>query len=220
MRYGLIAIMIVLFFFIGTAFGQEPTETVGLNKTATSGAAISVDIVSFLTVLIFSVTILLVVIISTRVYSNTSRITLEKAFERNKELPMELQEPVSVIIKAFPQAEPLGLPRGSLRAVVMLIFSLAFVFLLFLPSKQADDMVKTLEIILAILIGFYFGSRHSETRTGIKSEIAKKEAIEGPKISKEALGIKEIPKKIVYREIAPENRKNLKRRGRGKRRKN
>lgn len=90
---------------------------------------------------------------------------LEKAFEKNKELPEELQEPVSAIIKAFPMAEPLGLPRGSLRAIVMLIFSIAFVFLLFFPPKQINDMVKTLEIMLAIIIGFYFGSRYGEVKT-------------------------------------------------------
>lgn len=186
-RYVLTAIITVLFFVNDLASGQEPTGTVGLNASKTALSAI--DITSIFTVLIFFAIILLIVIISARSYSNTSKILLEKAFEKNKELPEELQEPVSAIIKAFPQAEPLGLPRGSLRAIVLLIFSIAFVFLLFLPHGQMDDMEKTLEIILAILIGFYFGSRYAESKM-IKPEPGKQEApTEELQVLKEVKGI-------------------------------
>lgn len=200
-RYGLTAIMIVLFFLIGLASGQESQETGGLNKTmnASSAAPSAIDITSVFTVLIFSVTILFIVIFSARSYSNTSKILLEKAFEKNKELPEEMQETVSAIIKAFPQAEPLGLPRGSLRAIIMLIFSLAFVFLLLLPLRQITEMAKTLEIILAILIGFYFGSRLTESRM-IKSEQAKKE----PRT--EEPGVREVHKEITPAVALPEEK--------------
>lgn len=203
--YGLTAMMIVLF-LIGPAFGEEAA---GSNKSMNvSTAALSTDIASIFTVLIFFVTILLIVIISARSYSNTSKILLEKAFEKNKELPEELQEPVSAIIKAFPQAEPLGLPRGSLRAIVLLIFSIAFVFLLFLPHGQMDEMTKTLEIILAILVGFYFGSRYAESKT-IKPEPAGKEArIE------ELQGIKEAYKEITPVAALPEEKREEKKKRR------
>ncbi len=212
--HGLVTIVIFLFFLIGPAFGQELWETDGDNKTvnttASSTAPSTMDITSIFIVLIFSVTILLIVITAARIHSNTSKILLEKAFEKNKELPEELQEPVSVIIKAFPQAEPLGLPRGSLRATVMLIFSVAFVFLLFTPIRQINEMMKTLEIILAILIGFYFGSRMTEPKM-IKPEPAKQEVREVH--AEELQGIKEVI--TPHAEALPEEKREEKKR-RGK----
>lgn len=211
--HGLITIVIFLFFLIGPALGQELWETDGDNKTvnttASGTAPSTMDITSIFIVLIFSVTILLIVITAARIHSNTSKILLEKAFEKNKELPEELQEPVSAIIKAFPQAEPLGLPRGSLRATVMLIFSIAFVFLLFIPFRQINEIMKTLEIILAILIGFYFGSRMTEPKM-MKPEPAKQEIREVH--AEELQGIKEV---ITPAEALPEEKREEKKR-RGK----
>lgn len=197
-RYIFTAICIALS-LIGTALGQEPWEVVGSNESA-AGLS-STDITSIITVLIFFVTILLIVIISARSYSNTSKVVLEKAFERNRELPEDLQEPVTAIIRAFPQAEPLGLPRGSLRAIVVLIFSFAFVFLLLFPPKQTNEMITTLEIILSILVGFYFGSRYAESRV-IRPEPAKREEE----------GIKEVFKEIAPAEVLPEEKKKRKKR--------
>ncbi len=209
-RYGFAAIVIVLLFLIGPAFGQEPldqpTAVKTPVKTPATNALSSIDITSVITVLIFSVTILLIVLLSARSYSNTSRALLEQAFEKNKELPHELQESVSVIIKTFPQSEPLGLPRGSLRAIVMLIFSFAFVYLLFFPPKQISEMITALEIILAILVGFYFGSRYAESRT-IKFEPWKEARIyEAP--GKEALTKED----IIPTETLSEERKKRKKR--------
>lgn len=183
---------------IGTALGQEPWEVMGSNKSSTGVS--SIDFTSIITVLIFFVTILLIVIISARSYSNTSKVVLEKAFERNRELPEDLQEPVTAIIRAFPQAEPLGLPRGSLRAIVVLIFSFAFVFLLLFPPKQVNEMITTLEIILSILVGFYFGSRYAESRV-IRPE---------PTRRTEEQGIKEVFKEIAPAEVLPEEKREEK----------
>lgn len=58
----------------------------------------------------FFVTVLLIIVVSARSYSNTSKTLFEKALEKNKELPEELQDSVSDIIRAFPQAEPLDYP--------------------------------------------------------------------------------------------------------------
>lgn len=210
-RYGFTAIVIVLLFLIGPAFGQEPldqepTAVKTPVKTTATNAISSIDITSVITILIFSVTILLIVLLSARSYSNASRALLEQAFEKNKELPEELQESVSVIIKTFPQAEPLGLPRGSLRAIVMLIFSFAFVYLLFFPPKQISEMITALEMMLAILVGFYFGSRYAESRT-IKFEPWKEARIyEAPE--KEALTKED----IIPTEALPEEKKRRKKR--------
>lgn len=56
------------------------------------------DLIGISTILIFFVAILLIVLISARSYSNTSKELLEKALEKNKEMPEELQEPVSTVI--------------------------------------------------------------------------------------------------------------------------
>lgn len=183
--------LVVLFLLI-PALGQEASES-GFTDDFTNASAVfsAENILSISTVLILLVIILLIVLISARNYSNTNRELLEKALERNKEMPEELQEPVSTIIKAFPQAEPLGLPRGSLRAIVMLILAFAYVFLLLVPPKEAGEMVKTLETILAILIGFYFGSRYTEYR----QSAAKKEVlVEEPGVKEVFKEITELPK--------------------------
>jgi len=189
-------IAIALFFLISTASGQV------FDESAPGSAVSAIDITGIITTLIFFLTILLIVVIPARNYSNTTKLLLEKAFEENKELPEELQEPVSAIIRAFPQAEPLGLPRGSMRAVVMLIFSFAFVFLLLFPPEKPDSMVQTLQIILAILVGFYFGSRYAEARIA-KPEPAKREAFV-------ELPVKEA--KEIAPEVLPEERKKRKKR--------
>ncbi len=111
-----------------------------------------------------------------------------------------MQEPVTAIIRAFPQAEPLGLPRGSLRAIVVLIFSFAFVFLLLFPPKQVNEMITTLEIILSILVGFYFGSRYAESRV-IRPE---------PTRRTEEQGIKEVFKEIAPAKVLPEEKREEK----------
>lgn len=202
-RYAFIAIMMVLFFLVTPAFGQEPTET-AVNKTITSIFNLSAnDFASILTVLIFCATILLIVVITARNYSNTSKILLEKSFEKNKEMPEEIQVPVSTIIKSFPQAEPLGLPRGSLRAIVLLIFSLAFIFMLFIPSKQTGEVSRTLEIILALIMGFYFGSRYAESKT------VRSEPIEKVHVPDEVRSVKD----LVIRDILPEKPEEKKKRG-------
>lgn len=186
-------VAIALFFLTGIASGQV------FDESAPSSAASAIDITGIITTLIFFVTILLIVVIPARNYSNTTKLLLEKAFAENKELPDELQEPVSAIIKAFPQAEPLGLPRGSMRAIVMLIFSFAFVSLLFFPPEKPDGMVQTLQVILAILVGFYFGSRYAEYRV-TKPEPVKARA-ELP-----------LPAKEAAAEALPEERKKRKKR--------
>jgi|GEM_PF-3352478 len=186
---------ITMLFFLGAASGQVPWEVANTSETGVS----AVDITGILTALIFFVTVLLIVVIPARNYSNTTKLLLEKAFAENKELPEELQEPVSAIIKSFPQAEPLGLPRGSLRAIVMLIFSFAFVFMLFFPPEKPDSMLQTLQVILAILVGFYFGSRYAESR------IAKPEPVKArPELPS--------PAKEAAPEALPEERKKRKKR--------
>lgn len=195
-EYGLAAI--TLLFFLGAASGQEPLEVANNSETVAS----AIDITGIATTLIFFVTVLLIVVIPARNYSNTTKLLLDRAFAENKELPEELQEPVSAIIKSFPQAEPLGLPRGSLRAIVLLIFSFAFVFLLFFPPEQANGMVQTLQVILAILVGFYFGSRYAESRI-TKPEPAKREAhVELPVTEA----------KEIAPEVLPEEKKKRKKR--------
>ncbi len=182
------AALVVLFLLI-PALGQVASESGSTdNLTNVSTTFSAENILSISTFLILFVIVLLIVLISARNYSNTSRELIEKALERNKEMPEELQEPVSSVIKAFPQAEPLGLPRGSLRAIIVLIFAFAYVYLLFFPPKEAGEMVKTLETILAILIGFYFGSRYAEYK---QSEVPAEEPI-----AKEAFKeITELPKR-------------------------
>jgi hypothetical protein len=194
-RYAFIAIMMVLFFLAAHAFGQEPNETAVVNKTIKSSIfTISAnDFASILTILIFCATILLIVVITARNYSNTSKILLEKSFEKNREMPEELQVPVSAIIKSFPQAEPLGLPRGSLRAIVLLIFTLAFIFMLFIPSRQTGEVSWTLEIILALIMGFYFGSRYAESKT------VRAEPVEKVPVPEEVRSVKD----LVIKEITP-----------------
>ncbi len=189
-------VAIVLFIFSGIASGQEPGETVS------NSADIPIDITGILTTLIFFVTVLLIVVIPARNYSNTTKLLLERAFAENKELPEELQEPVSTIIKSFPPAEPLGLPRGSLRAIVMLVFSFAFVYLLFFPPETPDSMVQTLEVILAILAGFYFGSRYAESRITKPEPAKREEPVELP--------VKEA--KEIAPEVLPEEKKKRKKR--------
>lgn len=208
--YPLIAIMMVLFFIAAPALGQEPNETEAVNKIIESSSSTlsTNDLVSILTVLIFCVTILLVVVISARNYSNTSKVLLEKSFEENKEMPEEIQVPVNAIIKSFPQAEPLGLPRGSLRAIVLLIFSMAFIFMLFIPSMQSGEMPRTLEIILALILGFYFGSRYAESKA-VKSEPAGKEPV-----PREVKSVTD----MIIKETAPLPEKHEEKKKRGKKR--
>lgn len=184
---GLIAIIV---FLSGIASGQEEA---GFGDTFLS----SIDITSILIALIFFITILLIVVIPARSYSSTNKLLLKEALDNNRELPEELQEPVSAVIKAFPQPEPLGLPRGSLLAVVMLIFSFAFVVLLLFPPEQMSEMVKTLETILAVVIGFYFGSRYAESRARIEPAV-----------------VKEIVKEEVREGLPEEKREEKKKRGR------
>jgi len=207
----LAAIIIALFLLTGLVSGQEPGEAVALNTSTTASSPI--DITSVITVLIFFVTVLLIIVVSARSYSNTSKTLFEKALEKNNELPEELQESVSDIIRAFPQAEPLGLPRGSLRAIVLLIFSFAFVFLLLFPPKQITEMTTTLGIILSILVGFYFGSRYAEARI-MRTESSWREArIQEPQEVKEA-GIKEIAQAgALFEEKREEKKKRKKREG-------
>ncbi len=208
--YAFIAIMMVLLFLVTPVLGQEPNETDAVNKTIKSSTFTlsSNDFVSILTVLIFCATVLLIVVISARNYSNTSKVLLEKSFEENKEMPEEIQVPVSAIIKSFPQAEPLGLPRGSLRAIVLLIFSMAFIFMLFIPSMQTGGMPRTLEIILALILGFYFGSRYAESKA-VKSEPAGKEPV-----PEEAMSVKD----MIIKETAPLPEKHEEKKKRGKKR--
>lgn len=207
--YVITAIIIVLFFLVSPAFGQEPTET-AVNKTIKSSIfnLSANDFASILTVLIFCATILLIVVITARNYSNTSKILLEKSFEKNKEMPEEIQVPVSTIIKSFPQAEPLGLPRGSLRAIVLLIFSLAFIFMLFIPSRQIDEMSRTLETILALIMGFYFGSRYAESKT------VRSEPVEKVHVPEEVRSVKD----LVIKDTTPLPEKPEEKKKRGKKR--
>lgn len=89
------------------------------------------------------------------------------------------------------------MPRGSLRAIVVLVFSFAFVFLLFFPPEEITEMVKTLEVVLAVLIGFYFGSRLTESK--IRAE--KEAFIEKPE------GVKEVTPAELPEEKMEEKKK-------------
>lgn len=215
-KYVLAALIIALFLLAGQVSGQEPGEVTSQNKSVTNASAVApqaTDIAGVVTVLVFFITVLLIIAVSARSYSNTSKMLLEKALEKNKELPGELQESVSDILRAFPQPEPLGLPRGSLRAIVMLVFSFGFVFLLLFPQKQVTEMRTTLEILLSVLAGFYFGSRYAETRTMIKEPYKQEPRTPEPHEVKEE-EIKEIaPAATLFEEKREEKKKRKKREG-------
>ena len=60
--------------------------------------------------------------------------------------------------KITPLNEPLGLPKGSVRAIISLIVIVSMVIAIFV-GKEAS---KYLEPIAALVIGYYFGFRDNK----------------------------------------------------------
>lgn len=55
---------------------------------------------------------------------------------------------------------PLGLPRGSVRAIVLLLLMAAIVAAMFLDV----EIPETVETLATIVAGYYFGARVAETQ--------------------------------------------------------
>lgn len=59
--------------------------------------------------------------------------------------------------------EPLGLPRGSVRAILAIILVGGFIAYT-LINGTANDVFMALSATVSVVIGYYFGSRSSETK--------------------------------------------------------
>ena len=61
--------------------------------------------------------------------------------------------------------EPLGLPQGTIRAVITLILIVALIALVFLGKTS-----PYLEVLASAAFGYYFGSRSKETNSIPRTE--------------------------------------------------
>lgn len=59
--------------------------------------------------------------------------------------------------------EPLGLPRGSVRAIITLLLIVALVLTLFVPiAEGADEARTTLLVLVGVAVRDYFGARQKQ----------------------------------------------------------
>lgn len=56
--------------------------------------------------------------------------------------------------------EPLGLPKGSVRAIIALLIAITFCI-----GSSMSIAMPDLKIFLATIVGFYFGARTVENNT-------------------------------------------------------
>ena len=56
--------------------------------------------------------------------------------------------------------EPLGLPKGSVRAIIGLVFTLSVVVAIFIGKPVPEEVFG----FIGAIIGFYFGSRAYESK--------------------------------------------------------
>ena len=56
--------------------------------------------------------------------------------------------------------EPLGLPRGSVRALIALILIIGFTIYILLNNSINDAFLS----VVSLVVGNYFGTRSSETK--------------------------------------------------------
>lgn len=66
--------------------------------------------------------------------------------------------------------EPLGLPRGSVRAAISLLVTAGLLVAPLYPGVPAEKWFSVLSNIALIVIGFYFGTRIHERRRQSQDE--------------------------------------------------
>lgn len=62
-------------------------------------------------------------------------------------------------------SKPLGMPEGSIRAIVFLMLSITVCILAFI---EKNVMQETLKLAFGVVVGFYYGSKVGEQNGGTK----------------------------------------------------
>lgn len=90
-------------------------------------------------------------------------------------------------MKYFSNPEPFGLPRGTIRAIIVLLFGIAIVFPIFKFAAYHEDIPQTVKEVMLVLVGGlqaivnkYFELREKETaKKGVAIEGEPKPPEEG-----------------------------------------
>lgn len=119
----------------------------------------------------------LIVLIPIAIFAWYNKTTLEKVLKANSELSELLKneklnqkliekdikpESVTTLIKALIPPEPLGMPNGSVRAVIAIIGISIFAYAVFTFSESRTELVAALIALVSSVTGFYFGARATE----------------------------------------------------------
>lgn len=105
----------------------------------------------------------LIVLIPIWIFAWYNKNTLEKVLDANKNLPADTKrEPVSTLIKALISPEPLGMPNGSVRAVIAIIGISIFAYAVFNFPDNTKELLSAMIAIVSSVTGFYFGARATE----------------------------------------------------------
>lgn len=83
-------------------------------------------------------------------------------YKPKHEKPGDKREPVTTLIKALIPPEPLGMPNGSVRAVIAIIGIGSFAYAVFTFSENRPELVAALITLVSSVTGFYFGARATE----------------------------------------------------------
>ncbi len=156
------------------AYGQNesaPKPTEMATPSTISGATITPLSISALENILSAVVIL--VIIPIVVFALYNYFSLKRVLDANEKMVVqkdEKGEQVTKLLKALVPPEPLGMPNGSVRAIIAIVGISIFAYAIFAFADYRKELLSALVSLLSAVIGFYFGARATEEVRGEKKK--------------------------------------------------
>lgn len=165
------------------AFGQnestqQPTETAATPTTATPTSLVNIN-ANLVNVTAANATVpqpssppsiwglltifgamVFIVLVPIWIFARYNENTLKNVLDANQKL--DTKESITKLIKALIPPEPLGMPNGSVRAVIAILAISIFAYAVYTFSESRAQLVAALITLVSSLTGFYFGARATE----------------------------------------------------------
>lgn len=142
------------------AFGQDESALTAEEMTDPLAAIASLYSMRALEDILLTVIILVVAPII--VFALYNRYNLKAVLDANQQIEGDKRKPVTTLLKAITPPEPLGLPNGSVRAIIAIVGISIFAYAIFAFPDFRKDLLTALISLLSAIIGFYFGARATE----------------------------------------------------------